>query len=340
MTIVRASELDDMGDKVREGIEAIGGLPNLEDKHIVIKPNLCCARSSQSGATIHVDLVREIIGILNEKTGGNCRIYVVESDAEGINADYAFNFLGYTSLEKDLSNVKLVNLSKDVKMRIALDKGKAFDILGIPETLLEMEYMISVAKLKTHVDERMSCILKNQFGLITKKHKAVFHPFLSEVIFDLNSLFAPDLCIVDGIVGMEGFGPTDGTPKRANILLVGTNPIATDIVAAKIIGLKPKQVPHLKLAMKATAYNDSFILTGEDVQNVQTKFQFIPLGHYLLARLGLRLQKWGVYLSNFGEFLQKVRSALYLVGFNEVSRKVTLKDVIGLAKKMIFKTSC
>lgn len=340
VAIIRATSYDYVDKTLRMGIEAVGGLPNLENCHVVIKPNLCAPKSPETGATTHVNIVRSIIKIINEKTNGNCRISVVESNAEGINAGYAFKLFHYTFLQKEFHNVTLVNLSKDAKMRISLKDGKAFDLLEMPETLLDMNYFVSIAKLKTHVDQRMSCILKNQFGLISKKHKAVFHSILSEAIYDLNSIYTPDLCLVDGIIGMEGFGPTDGTPKRSNIILVGTNHIATDIVAAKIMGFKPKQIPHLKLTMKASGYKENnFCLTGEEIQNVQTSFQFIPFRHYILARIGLRLQKWSIYTSNFGEFLQKVRSALSLVGFNTVKRKVVLKDMVNVAQRMIFKIS-
>jgi len=338
VTIVRADEYDNIGDKLKKGIEAVGGLPNLENLRVVIKTNLCSTKSSETGTTISVDIVRELIRIINEKTRGNCTISVVESDAERISANYAFSFLDYTSLEKEFHNVKLVNLSKDAKTRIVLNEGKAFDILEIPKTLLDMEYMISIAKLKTHVDQRMSCILKNQFGLVTKKQKSCFHPFLSEVIFDLNDLYTPDLCIVDGIIGMEGFGPIDGTPKKANVIIVGTNPIATDIVASKVMGFKPKKIPHLKFAMKASGYKeDSFNLVGDDIRSVETRFEFIRLRHYLLARFGLRIQKWSIYLSNFGFFLQKIRSALSLVGFTTVNKKMSFKDIVGMAKRMVFR---
>ena len=340
VAIIRSNGYDNIPEILHKGIEAVGGLPDLVKRHVVIKPNLCSAKSSHCGATTHVDIVREIIKILNSTTRGNCEISVVESDAEGHNANYVFDALGYRVLENEFRNVKLVNLSKERKMHVVLKDGKAFDLLEIPKSLISMEYLISVTKLKTHVDQRMSCSLKNQFGLIPKKHKAIFHPVLSEAIYDLNSLYMPDLCIVDGIVGMEGFGPTDGTPKRANVLLIGTNPIATDIVAAKIIGFKPKQIPHLKFAMKKSGYKENgFSIVGEKIRDVQTKFHFIPLRHYLLARFGLHLQKWSLYLSNFGEFLQKVRSVLSLVGFNVAREKVTLGDMIRIAKKMIFRLS-
>lgn len=340
VVIVRSCGYDEMPQALRKGIEAANVFSSLEKKRIVIKPNLCSTKSSLCGATTDVGVVREVIAILNEKTCASCEIFVVESDAEGVNADYAFDFLGYRKLEQEFGNVKLVNLSKDAKVRITCERGKVLDLLDVPKTLLGMEYFISVAKLKTHVDQRVSCILKNQFGLLSGRHKAIFHPFLSEVICDLNRLYSPDLCIVDGIVGMEGFGPTDGRPVGSNLILLGTNPIATDIVASKIMGFKPTQSPHLHLAMKVNRYNESnFRVMGEEIRNVQLNFQFIPYRLYLLARIGLRLQKWGSYTSNLGGFLQKMRSALAIVGLNTASKKVSLKDMISIAKRMTFKIS-
>lgn len=340
VVIVKSKDYEEMPDALRKGIEATGGFPDLKNGRIAIKPNLCAAKSSYCGATTDIRMVRELIKMLNEKTGASCEIFIFESNGEGINADLAFDCLGYRSLEAEFPNVRLVNLSKDRKTRIALKNGKAFDMLDIAATTLETEYLISVAKLKTHVDERMSCILKNQFGLIPRRHKSFFHPILSEVLCDLNQLYKPDLCVVDGISGMEGFGPTQGSPKSVNAILVGTNPIATDIVAARIMGFKPKQIPHLKKAMKVNKYGESdFSLAGEDLRTVQCRFRFIPFRHYLTARIGLRLQKWSLYASNFGGFLQKMRSALVMVGFGEVSKKVAFRDILGIVKNMIWRVT-
>jgi len=341
VAVIKAISYDDIDEPLREGIEAIGGLPSLENCHVVIKPNLCAAKSPEAGATTHINIVRGIIKIINEKTGGKCRISIVESDAEGINADYAFKLFDYISLEKEFPNVTLVNLSKDAKMRIVLNSSKAFELLEIPYTLLDMNYFISIAKLKTHVDQRITCILKNQFGLIPQKHKAVFHPFLSEVLYDLNSIYCPDLCIIDGIIGMEGFGPTDGSPKRVNVILIGTSSIATDFVAAQIMGFKPEQVPHLKYAMKNMSFNeDGLNLVGERIlRDVKTSFDFISSKQYLVGRIGLCLQRWGILLMKLGDFIQKVRSALSLVGLSTINSKVSFKDMIRIAKRMIFKVS-
>jgi uncharacterized protein (DUF362 family) len=338
VVIVKSEGYEEMPAALRKGINEATRLSDLMGKRIAIKPNLCSAKSSYCGATTELQMVREVICFLNEKTNSSCEIFVIESDSEGVGANFVFDRLDYRSLENEFKNVKLINLSKDEKIQVVFEKSKVFDLLEVPKTLLGIEYLISMAKLKTHVDQRISCVLKNQFGLLPRKHKSVFHPFLSEVLCDLNSLYSPDLCIVDGIMGMEGFGPTSGTPKSVNAILIGTNPIATDIVAAKIIGFKPKQVPHLKLTMKVNKYNESkFSIVGEEIESVQSKFRFIAYRHYLIARIGLRLQKWSVYASNFGSLLQKLRSALATVGFSEVNRKVAFRDIVRIVKTIVMK---
>lgn len=336
VAIIKADSYDGIRETLQRGLSVIGGLPTFENSHIAIKPNLCAYRSSDSGATTDVDMVRALIEIINEKSG-NSSISIVESNSESTNANRSFIFHNYSSLEHEFSNVKLMNLSRDNRINITLEDGKAFHLLEIPETLMDVDYLISLTKLKTHVDQRMSCALKNQFGLIPKKHKSVFHPFLSEVLCDVNNLFPPDLCIVDGIVGMEGFGPTDGPPKKAGIMIFGTNAIATDIVAAKVIGFKPKQVPYLKYVMKKSKYKEDNFEVISELSRLEVNFDFISLKLYLLGRMGLRLQRWSFYLSNFGELVQMGRSALGLIGYKTIAAKVSWKDRVRIARKMVFK---
>jgi uncharacterized protein (DUF362 family) len=56
-------------------------------------------------------------------------------------------------------------------------------------------------------------------------------------------------CIVDGIVGGEGNSPLDPTPKPAGIVLAGANPVAVDLVCARIMGFDYKRLPILYKAM-------------------------------------------------------------------------------------------
>jgi len=56
-------------------------------------------------------------------------------------------------------------------------------------------------------------------------------------------------CLVDVIVGGEGKGPLDPTPKPAGLVLAGTNPVAVDLVCARLMGFDYKRLPVLRQAL-------------------------------------------------------------------------------------------
>jgi uncharacterized protein (DUF362 family) len=199
-------------------------------------------------------------------------VVVAEADATELNADLAFRALGWEEMFRSLPQVKLLNLTKDEKVGIKLD-GLLFKELSMSRSYMESDFLISVAKLKTHCFCKMSCILKNQFGSLPRKNKAVFHKHLNEAICDLNEVRIPDLCIVDGIVGVEEDGPIGGIPKLVGILIAGNDPVATDHACARIMGIDPNRIPYLNLAIRRKLGNTQYETFGEGVDDVRTKFR-------------------------------------------------------------------
>jgi len=326
---------EDVDKAIRSSADRLNEIYRLKDAHrIVIKPNLCCDKSSSSGATTDATVVESIIKLLNE-INPSAEIFIVESNNRSIKAHEAFRFFGYTELTDKYSNVKLVNISRDRKYYVEVD-GYVLANLMMPETLLNMDYFISVAKLKTHIFERISCVLKNQFGCLTKMHKAGFHPFMSKVLTDLNLVYKPDLCIIDGLPAMEGFGPTDGPPVHTDLLIIGNDPVATDSVAAQIMGFSPRSVPHLKFAAKHGVGNMKDVhVIGED--NVSLNFRFVPRRAYWATRFALRLERYGQVLQNLGSLIEKIRSTSLTVGIPYVRKKVTYRFAIKNIKTWIFR---
>ena len=337
VAIVKAKDYSQLNMALQKGFSLIK-TPFKKDTNVVIKPNLCSEKSFQSGATVNKETIEAVIKIINERTENGCKISVVESDARGIDADVAFEIFDLLSLSDEYDNVKTVNLSKDATTSIYLEDSPALSTLEVPETLMSCDYFISIAKLKTSSTERMTGILKNQFGCITKKYKSIFHPFMGEVLWELNNLYHPELCIVDGIVGMEGFGPTDGSPKNSGILIIGNNSIATDCVAAQCMMIEPKSVPHLRYVMKRNGYkSDDYKVLGESISSVASEFKFIPEGAYLLTRMGLSCQRLGTYINNSSELMMKVGSAMASMGTREVADKVSYKQILKTMYDMVFK---
>jgi len=332
--VQRVASNEDIAKAMRLSTTRLNEMQKLKASHrIVIKPNLCCDKSSSSGATTDVAIVESIIEFLNE-INSSAEISVIESNNRLLKADESFRIFGYTELADKYSNVELVNISQDRRYYVEVD-GQVLANLMMPETLLNMDYFISVAKLKTHVFERISGVLKNQFGCLTRMHKAGFHPFMSKVLTDLNLVYKPDLCVIDGLPAMEGFGPTDGTPIHTGLLIIGNDPVATDTVSTQIMGFNPRSVPHLKFAAKHGVGNMKDVhVIGED--NISLSFRFIPRKAYWATRFALRLERYGQVLQNLGSLIEKIRSASLTVGIPYVRKKITYCFAIKNIKTWIF----
>ncbi len=122
--------------------------------------------------------------------------------------------------------------------------------MRIPQLLLEEMYFISIANLKLHGYTRMTGVLKNSIGLLTDAEISSLHPYLSVLISRLHKLCTPDLCIIDGRIGLEGSGPIIGRPVRMDSLLVGSDALSVDEASCRLMGIPPRQVAHLRQTAK------------------------------------------------------------------------------------------
>ncbi len=226
-------------------------VPHSLPRQVVIKPNLCDITAWETGVTTDPRwlglLARELQSIRPD-----VQIRVVESDAISAYKTYracdeTFERLGYLSAARE-AGIELVNLSRHNTIEIRL-KGIPFPV-RIPELLLEEMYFISIANLKVHSYTRVTGILKNSLGLLSDADISSLHPYISTLIGQLHLLCPPDLCIIDGRVGLEVRGPILGCPVRTNTLLVGNDALAVDETACALMGFRPKDVHHLRLTAR------------------------------------------------------------------------------------------
>lgn len=327
---------DDVEKALNESIDLLGGLEEVKGKtSVTIKPNLCSLKSSSSGATTDPRIVEAIIKKI--RSSSSCKISIVETNNSHASADKTFKSLGYMDLEKNYSKVKCVNLSKDSKVRLSLN-GEIFSTLPVPETMIFSEYLINIAKLKTHVDYRYTGVLKNTYGFLLSFNRAQYHGFMDSALVDLNRIYKPDLSIIDANVGMEGFGPTDGTPKRVGAIIASKDSVAADTVGAQIMGINPFSISYLKhAANKGIGRMNEIEILGSNLGKVYTKFNFIPQKWYYLGRFSLRLQRFSRYCSNLARFLSLVRGAQSTVGFSTLKERVSYREMARLTKDTIFR---
>jgi uncharacterized protein (DUF362 family) len=146
------------------------------------------------------------------------------------------------------------DLNLDDVARVALPtRASLMKELYLPKTVLGVDFLVSMPKLKTHHWAGVTLSLKNMFGIVPGGcygwPKNVLHwAGIDNSILDLNAAARPDFAVIDGIVGMEGNGPIQGTPKAAEVLIFGNDPVSVDATGCRVMGLKPEKVPYLAKA--------------------------------------------------------------------------------------------
>ena len=103
-----------------------------------------------------------------------------------------------------------------------------------------------------------------------------------ESIVELNRIFRRTFAIVDGIVGMEGNGPIQGTPKPAGVLVMGADLVAVDATCCRIMGIDPEKVEYLRMAADMGHVRAGRIQQrGEVIDSVCTPYELIAKFQHL-----------------------------------------------------------
>ena len=178
---------------------------------------------------------------------------------------------------------KFVDLNiDDVECVPLMTKASRLKELYFPRTVLGADLVVSMPKLKTHHWAGVTLSLKNMFGIVPGScygwPKNILHwAGIDNAILDINAAVRPDFAIVDGIVGMEGNGPIQGTPKACGALIFGDDPVAVDATCCRLMGLLPERVKYLAAAgtMLGHVRVDRIQQLGERVEALRTRFRVI-----------------------------------------------------------------
>jgi len=264
VALVDTSKFAKLTDAVAQALELIHFDFKKEINRIAIKPNLCFYWKSTTGETTDPNLVEAIIDVLRMKCNAD-EIFIVESDATAMRAKYAFKALGYEQLAAR-KKIKLLNLCENNSLSVPYATSSISNEISIPKILAEVDLFVSVPKLKFHSITGLTCALKNQFGCIPVRRKVVFHDRIHETIALINKLIPPDLVVVDGVIACGK------TPKKLDLIMTSSDPVAVDCVAAKIAGLSARRIKHIAESERIGVGSMNFECVGDDVQSFAKDF--------------------------------------------------------------------
>jgi len=211
---------------------------------VLIKPNLIVPADVSKPAQTHPSVITELARMIQEVGG---KPAVGDSPAWG-NVRSCLKALEIDTVLESMG-VEIVQLNKAV--RVCIDGAR----VGISRAALEADVIINVPKFKAHQQLGATFAVKNMFGCVVGKEKPVWH-FLRggqpsafcRLLLGIYRHLAPATTLIDGIVAMEGQGPTSGSAKPLGLLIGGQDPIACEYACCRLIGLNPSTLPILQTA--------------------------------------------------------------------------------------------
>jgi uncharacterized protein (DUF362 family) len=277
---------------IRSGLLELGILPEeIKGNRFMLKPNLVETHPGSVHINTHPSVVHAAaeafmsfgaLEVLVAEGPGHCRDSLLLLEESGL----------AEMLVED--RLRFIDLNFDQCYTVANKGGRSrLNQLFLPETLKQVDMIVSMAKMKTHHWVGVTLSMKNLFGIMPGSYygwpKNVLHwAGINETILDINATAHPHLAIVDGIVGMEGDGPIMGTPRHAGVLVMGRNFPAVDATCARIMGINPCKVPCLAAAdgWLGPIRESHITQRGESITSVQTTFRLVDT---IPAHRGIRL---------------------------------------------------
>ncbi|MGZ5295754.1 MAG: DUF362 domain-containing protein [Actinomycetota bacterium] len=279
VAVLRATSYDvGLEHVVGDGLRAIGA--DVRGARVVLKPNLV---EFDEGRAINTDPRLVASAVLALRRLGAAEVVVGEGP--GHRRDTQFVVTGSGLLEAlEAVDAHFVDLNTDAVRRVPLrSRYTALGELWLPRTITDADVVISMPKMKTHHWAGLTLSLKNCFGCVPGRvygwpKNALHWAGLEQSILDVAAAVRPDYAIVDGIVGMEGNGPISGTPVAVNVLVFGDDPVATDVIGARVMGFDPEKVGYLAEAARFLGQGDVERIRseGEDIDGVTTDFAVLP----------------------------------------------------------------
>jgi uncharacterized protein (DUF362 family) len=249
--IARADDYDGpLADVLQTQFEHFRPFVPLSGKRVVLKPNLV---EYHRDKVINTDprIVSAVLDLCRRE--GAAEVIVAEGPGHWRNVRYLVEESGLGAVLRR-HGVRFVDLNHDEPVKIVnLGRTTGLDHLYLSRTVLSADVFVSLPKLKTHHWAGATLSLKNLFGTLPgicygwPKNELHWRGIPNSIV-DIACTHTPHLAIVDGIVGMEGDGPLNGTARPVGAIIMGVDLVAVDATCCRLMGLPPERVPTLVLA--------------------------------------------------------------------------------------------
>jgi len=231
---------------------------SLRGKTVLLKPNMLGAYPPKMGITTHPLFVEAVIILFKEY---GCKVWLGDSPNGIFPIDLVWERTGIREI------CKRHNVTEKVFER---EGSVVKNGLHIAKPLVEVDLVVNLPKFKTHGLTILTLATKNLYGCIPGLVKTSYHrkyrgnERFAEMLVRIAGTVSPKLTLIDGIVGMDGNGPSAGRLIKLGLIIAGTDVFHTDAVCSSLVGLNPLNLDTLVAAKKLNLWNenDETIVTG------------------------------------------------------------------------------
>lgn len=238
-------------------------LPERQDVRILLKPNFNSNFNALTGNTTDLRLLAATVEFLQGR--GYSNIVIAEGTSSGFFRE-GVSVIQRLKADRLATHygVEMVDLNVwPQSIDVPLENGV---IVQVANLMTKADFVINMPKLKAHYEVGMSVCLKNLIGTcIGRENKKKIHGSLAKNIVHLNEVIKPNLHIVDGLIAMEGNGPSRGTPVNYGKVIIGTNPFELDYICARLVGFPRDEVKALAEARNMGHISDK---QAEEWENI------------------------------------------------------------------------
>ena len=272
----REYDLQDIFSLISDIYKSCEG-PEIRNKKVLVKPNILIDSFPDKCISTHPVVVEAMVRFLQ---ANGAIVFVGDSPAGQQKVSRVVKSGILNVCEK--TGAQWVDFLKNPS-EIILPGGR----IKIASVINDIDLIISIPKLKNHELVYFTGAIKNTFGLVPGFSKVQQHAYhrdrnsFSTFLVDLAEAITPHFYLMDGIIGMDGQGPANGTPVETGVLIGSTNPLALDIIASSIAGYNPLKIPTNFIALSRGKWLQSehdIIYNGPEIESITKKdFKRVPI---------------------------------------------------------------
>ena len=232
--------------------DALAALVKVKTKEIIaIKPNLGSPLPDVTGATTALWMIEETVRYVRKRRG---RPVIVEAPSHIHDYRQVLDVTGAGALFERLGVEHVDARERTMPLRPLKHDSATGRVYDVAMAALSADGIICLPKLKTHNRTGVTLGIKGLMGLLSVPTRHRFHRRgVSEDIVELYKRLRERIraTFIDGVIAMEGHGPTSGRPMRMDVIVGARDTVSADSVAALIMGFDPEEVDHLRTAHSA-----------------------------------------------------------------------------------------